>query len=370
VAIYLDNAATTRVAASVAALMHTCLVEDFGNPSSGHAAGAAAAARVAAARAAVLRALGGVGRVIFTSGGTEADALGILGAARARAGASHVVVTAVEHPAVLGAAQAAGDVTVVPVSPDGAVDPDAVAAALRPTTAVVACMLVQNELGVILPVAEVARAVKARRPDVHVHCDAVQAFGKIAVDAMALGVDSVAVSAHKLHGPKGTGALWLAPDARVKALVSGGGQEHGLRGGTENVAGIAGFGVAATAAAARLDDTGRVAALRDGLVATVRAAVPDVLVLGSGPRVAHIAALAFPGLRGAPLIESLEARGVLVSAGAACHGSARSHVLDAIAAPADVGVVRVSLAHDSTPEDVVACAAALVAVVRDLRRAR
>ena len=361
---YLDNAATTRVAPAVAETMLACLVDDYGNPSSAHDAGRRAAARLATARAQILAALGGVGSVVFTSGGTEADLLGTLGAARGR---SHIVTTVLEHPAVLDAAGRFSRRTAVPATAAGVVDPDAVAAAVGADTTVVACMLVQNELGTILPVADVVRAVRARRPDVHIHCDAVQALGKIPVDALALGVDSLAVSAHKLHGPKGTGALWLAPGARLEPLVSGGGQEHGLRGGTENVAGIAGFGVAAQAAAERLAGAGRVAALRDGLILAVRTAVPSVLVLGeAAPRVAHIAALAFRGLRGAPLIEALEARGVLVSAGAACHGTARSHILDAVAAPADVGVVRVSLAHDSTLDDVAACAAALADVVRHI----
>jgi cysteine desulfurase len=352
VAIYLDNAATTRVLPEVAAAMLGCLREDFANPSSAHGPGRAAAARVAAARAEVAAALGG-GDVLFTSGGSEADALGVLGAARARRG-RHVVVTALEHPAVLGAAerlQADGwSVTRVPVTAAGVVDPDAVAAAVRPETAVVACMLVQNELGSIQPVAEVARAVRARS-DAHVHCDAVQALGKIRVDAAALGVDSLAVSAHKLGGPKGTGALWLAPGARVEPLWLGGGQEHGRRQGTENVAGIVGFGVAARLAAGRLPALG-VAALRDRLVASVPRAR---LVGAAAPRVPHIAALDLPGVE--PL--ALEARGIIVSGGAACHGGARSHVLDAIGF-AGAGIIRLSLSHETQAAEIDAAIQALI----------
>jgi cysteine desulfurase len=363
-AIYLDNAATTRVTPAVAEAMRACLVEDFGNPSSVHGPGRRAAERMAEARVALLGALGGDGEIVFTSGGTEADYLGVLGAARARPG-DHVVVTAIEHPAVLGAADETGlAVTRVPVGADGVVDPDAVAAALTPATSVVACMLVQNELGTIQPVVEVVRAVRARRPDVHIHCDAVQALGKIPIDARALGVHSLAVSAHKLHGPKGTGALWLAPGARVRPLVVGGGQEHGRRAGTENVAGIVGFGVAAAAAVERLAAAARIAALRDSLWRHVHAAVPGALLLGeAAPRVPQIATLAFPGLTLSPLA-ALEAAGVIASAGAACHGSARSHVLDAIGAPPDAAVIRLSFSFETTADEVAAGARAVVAAVR------
>jgi cysteine desulfurase len=357
VAIYLDHAATTRVRPEVATAMVECLREDYGNPSSSHALGRRAAARLATARAEIAAALGGAGDVVFTSGGTEADVLGVLGAAQARH-ARHVVVSAFEHPAVLGAAErlaAAGcAVSHVPVSADGLVEPDAVAGAVRADTDVVACMRVQNELGTLQPIAEIARAVRARS-DAHIHCDAVQALGKVAIDAGALGVDSLAVSAHKLGGPKGTGALWLAPGARVASLWHGGGQEGGRRGGTENVAGAVGFAVAARLALARLPaaDVGR---LLDRLVARVLAGRAGArVVTGAAPRVPHIVALAVPGVTPA----ALEARGVIVSGGAACHGAARSHVLEAIGFAGD-GILRVSLSYDSTTDDVDAAAQALI----------
>jgi cysteine desulfurase len=381
VPIYLDNAATTQVAPAVAEAILACLREDFGNPSSAHHLGVAAARRVARAREALLEALrderGRAGDVIWTSGGTEADALGVAGAARARGSrARHIVVTAIEHPAVLGTAkllEAEGfTTTIVPCSPSGVVSPDAVAAAVGDGTAVVACMLVNNELGTVQPVAEVTRAVRARRAGVHVHCDAVQALGKIIVDAPALGVDSLAVSAHKLHGPKGAGALWLKKGARLSPLWSGGGQQQGLRSGTENVPGIVGLAEAARLATSALAESGpRVAALRDHLVAEVLAAIPGARDNAAGaPRVPHIASLAFPGVAAEPLLHALEARGIYVSAGAACasRGHGPSHVLKAIGLSEDAGTLRVSLAAATTAEEIDVAIRALVDEARGMRR--
>jgi cysteine desulfurase len=379
VSIYLDNAATTQVAPAVAEAILACLREDFGNPSSAHRMGIGAARRVARARELLLAALGdepgGAGDVLWTSGGTEADALGVAGAARARAGrGKHIVVTAIEHPAVLGTAKLLeGEgftTTIVPVAKDGTVSASAVADAVTAQTVVVACMLVNNELGTVQPVAEVARAARARRPDLHVHCDAVQALGKIPVDVVALGADSVAVSAHKLHGPKGAGALWLRRGARVSPLWSGGGQQHGLRSGTENVPGIVGLAEAARLATGALADTAaRAGALRDRLVAAVLAAVPGASLNGAGaPRVPHIASLAFPGVPAEPLLHALEAKGVYVSAGAACasRGHGPSHVLKAIGLRDDVGTLRVSLAATTTAEEIDAATRILVDEVRKL----
>jgi cysteine desulfurase len=381
VPLYLDNAATTQVAPAVAEAILACLREDFGNPSSAHHLGAAAARRIARAREALLEALGdergAAGDLSWTSGGTEADALGVAGAARARgARGRHIVVTAIEHPAVLGAAkqlEAEGfTTTIVPVSREGVVAADAVAAAVTGETSVVACMLVNNELGTNQPVAEGARAVKARRAGVHVHCDAVQALGKIRVDAPALGVDSIALSAHKLHGPKGAGALWLKKGARVLPLWSGGGQQQGLRSGTENVPGIVGLAEAARLAVAALAESGpRVEALRDRLVAAVTGAVPGAALNGAGaPRVPHIASIAFPGVPAEPLLHAVEGRGVYVSAGAACasRGHGPSHVLKAIGLGDDAGTLRVSLAAGTSADEIELATRVLVEEARAMRR--
>ncbi len=371
--VYLDNAATTAVAPAVAEAILSCLRDDFGNPSSAHRLGIAAARRVARARDMLLDVLGDergeLGDLLWTSGGTEADALGIAGAARARRGRhTHVVVTAIEHPAVLGTAkllEAEGfTTTLVPVSSSGLVSPSDVAGAVTPATAVVACMLVNNELGTIQPVAEVARAARARHAGVHVHCDAVQALGKLPVDVRALGCDSVAVSAHKIAGPKGSGALWLRKGARLQPLWSGGGQQAGLRSGTENVPGIVGLAEAARLATSRLSEHARRAAeLSARLVAAVLAGVPGARETAAGaPRVPQIASLAFPGLPAEPLLHALEGRGVYVSAGAACasRGHGPSHVLKAIGVREDTGVLRLSLSPATTVDDIDFAAAALV----------
>jgi cysteine desulfurase len=369
VRIYLDNAATTPVVPEVIDVIVRCLGEDFGNPSSAHRLGLVAAAWVKRARAQLVDALGD-GQIVFTSGGTEANALAILGAAR-RGRDATVVVSAVEHPSVLGAAEKAGRVVSVPVGADGVVSAAAMADAVGPDTTVVALMLVQNELGTIQPVADVVRLVRAKNDRVHIHCDAVQAIGKIHVSANALGVDSLALSAHKLHGPKGVGALWLRKGVSVAPLWTGGGQEGGLRSGTENVPGIAGLGEAVARATASLDDdAARMAHLRDGLVAALVAATGARLNGGAAPRAPHIASLSLPGVPAEPLLHAIEERGVYVSAGSACHakGAAKkqSHVLAAIGVPDTAGTIRVSLSRLTTSDDVDAAEHAIIGAMRDL----
>ncbi len=372
--IYLDNAATTRVIPEVAEVVRACFAEDFGNPASAHHMGIAAERRVKRARAQVHAALGDPdgqrGQVLFTSGGTESDALAVLGAARARKsrGRTGVVVSAIEHPAVMECAKLLGDegfeLRLVPATPTGVVDPEAVLAAIDEQTAVCAIMLVQNEIGTCLPVADIARRVKQTQPEVHVHCDAVQAFGKMPIAVGALGVDSLALSAHKIHGPKGVGALWLARDARVRPLWSGGGQEQGLRAGTLNVPGIAGFGEAVERGVAGMD----VAARRySGFAESLRAAAARVGVEWrehgrDAPRAPHILSLGFRGIPAEPLLHVLESRGVLVSAGSACSERDRkpSPVLRAIGLPPDFGTLRFSFGRDTTDDDVKEAARVLV----------
>lgn len=377
--IYLDNAATTRVAPEVAEVVASCMLQDYGNPSSAHSVGIAAQRRVKRARAQVAAALGddegALGQVVFTSGGTEADALGVLGAARARAGrGKRVLYGASEHPAVIESCalleREGWQIDSIPVGPDGRMDPAMAAARVDDETTVVAVMLVNNELGSVTAVAEVAAAVRARRPGVHVHCDAVQALGKLAIDVSALNADSVAVSAHKLHGPKGAGALWVRKGARVAPLWAGGGQQGGVRSGTENVPGIAGLGAAAELAVAALDEhrarwTELGAALVDGAQA---AGVNVRRTIGDAPAAPNIVSLAFPGLPAEPLLHALEGRGVMVSAGSACASAHKgpSHVLAAIGVPDDTGVLRVSFGRDTTRADIDAAVAALAEAARAL----
>jgi cysteine desulfurase len=374
-AVYLDNASTTRVSDEVARVVRECLQDDFGNPSSAHAGGVAASRRLRVAREQLLAAQGDErgahGDLRWTAGGTEADALGILGAAKALRGRGrHIVLTSVEHSAVASAVKRleaeAYTATIVPVDHDGRVSPEAVAAAVRPDTALVTCMLVQNELGTIQPVAEIARAARTKRAEIQIHCDAVQALGKLPVDVRALGVDTLAVSAHKLHGPKGVGALWTKKGARLSPLWAGA-QQGGLRAGTENVPGIAAFGEAARLATAGLaDERERVAGLAERLIAGARAAVPNaILNAANAPRVPHVVSIAFPGLPAEPLLHALEGQGILVSAGSACSSKSakRSSVLAAIGLRDDAGVLRFSFSRESVASDVDAALAALALAV-------
>jgi cysteine desulfurase len=379
--VYLDNAASTQPDAEVLDAVRGAAAELYANPASAHGAGAAAARALAAARGEVAAALEvEPEEVLFTSGGTEANAMGVLGAARAARG-RHLIITALEHPAVTRCADALKAegfaVDVVAPTPAGVVRPEDVAAAVRADTAVVAVMLVNNELGTLQPVADIARRIAegrgARRP--HLHVDAVQAFGLTRLRPRALGADSVALSAHKLHGPRGAGALWLRPGARLAPLWVGGGQERGLRGGTENLPALVGFGRAATLARAALarGADASVGALRDrfedAALAATSATVPGVRRTVTGAaRAPHIASLAFPGLPAEPLLHALEARGVFASAGSACASrtAGPSPALVAIGVDDRTGVLRFSLSRHTTAADVDAAVAALAAAVAEL----
>jgi len=379
--IYLDNAASTRPTPEVLDALRATAAELFANPASAHAGGAAASRALAQARAEVAAALDvDPAELLFTSGGTEADALGVLGAARAARG-RHVVISALEHPAVMRCAEAlAADgyaLDIVPPDRNGIVAADAIAAAVRADTAVVALMLVNNELGTRQPVADVAQRLgppgDRKRP--HLHVDAVQGFGLGRLRPRALGADSVALSAHKLHGPRGAGALWLRPGARLAPLWVGGGQERGLRGGSENLPALVAFGVAATQARAAAQDGAeeRVAALRDrfeqAALAALATLVPGVRPTVTGaPRAAHIASLAFPGLPAEPLLHALEARGVLASAGSACASrtAGPSPTLKAIGIDDRTAVLRFSFSRLTLAADADAAVAVLVDAVGDL----
>jgi cysteine desulfurase len=378
--IYLDNAASTSPAEEALAAMMDAARQLPANPASAHSLGAAAARALEVARAEVAAALDvEPAQILFTGGGTEADALGVLGAARAARG-RHVVVSALEHPAVMRAAETlAGEgfaVDIVPPTPAGIVTADAVAAALRPDTALVAVMLAQNELGTLQPVAEIARRLEAlgpRRP--HFHVDAVQAFGLLRLRPRVLGADTIALSAHKLHGPRGAGALWARPGVRLRPLWVGGGQERGLRGGTENVPALVGFGRAAVLARQALADGAAeiVAGRRDRLereaLAAVARVIPDARPTVTGaPRVPHIASLAFPGVPAEPLLHALEARGVFASAGSACASKTAgpSPTLKAIGVDDRTAVLRFSLCRDTTDADVDGAVRALAEAVAEI----
>ena len=373
--IYLDNAATTRLCEEAREALLRYSLDDFANPSSAHRAGIAASRGLKQARETMATALGcETDEIVFCSGGTEGDGLAVIGAARTARG-RHVLASAIEHPAVLGALkvlEADGYACdLVPVTREGLCEPETVAAAVKDDTAVVSVMHVNNEIGTCSDVREIGRAARRKNPRVLLHVDAVQSFGKMPVRVRDLEVDLLSLSAHKLHGPKGTGALYVRRGVRLRPMWGGGGQEGGLRPGTENVAGVCALAAATAVAMREVGLAGpRMAKLRDGLVDRVRRAVPEVRVIGHAQRRApHNACLGFPGVMSEVLLHALEERGVTVSAGAACASRDRkaSHVLRAIALHDDIGVIRVTLSRETTEEEIETAAAAIGDCVRALR---
>jgi cysteine desulfurase len=346
---YLDWNATAPLRPQAAAAM-TATLARCGNPSSVHRWGRTARQEVERARMAVAALVGGSPEgVVFVSGGTEANHLALQGAGRQR-----VLVSAIEHSSVLHGATAAEQ---IPVDRDGIVRletlADLLAADSRP--ALVSVMLANNETGVVQPVAEIAALAHAR--GALFHCDAVQAAGKIPLDAAVIGADLVTLSAHKLGGPPGIGALIVAEGLDLMPLLCGGGQERGRRSGTENLPGIAGFAAAAEAAAAEIGVYDRVRALRDLLEAQVAAIAPEAVVHGAAaPRLPNTAAIAMPGTAAETQVIALDLDGVMVSAGAACSSGkvGPSHVLKAMAVAPDLAgsTIRVSLGWSSTEADV------------------
>jgi len=327
VKLYLDNAATTPVSAAVREAMLPFLGDAHGNPSSRHALGVEASRAIETARARVARATGArPEHVVFTSGGTEANNLAVLGLARAnRSAGRHVLIGATEHPCVrdpaLALVEEGFEVETLALDGDAQPDLDDLARRLRADTILVAHMMVNNEFGSIYPIARLARAVRANAPRALVHTDAVQALGKLAVSLRGLGVDSLAISAHKFHGPKGSGALVLAPDVRPRPLVFGGGQERGLRSGTENVAGIVGLGRAAELAEGEREiRTAHMRGLREILERGLAGIGGGRLLFAREAAVSpSIAAVLLPGPPAEVWMHHLEERGVMTSVGSACH---------------------------------------------------
>lgn len=378
--VYLDHAATTPVRPEVLEAMLPFLGGTFGNPSSAHRFGRAARAGLDQARREVAQAVGAEpSQVIFTSGGTEADNLAVLGAAlaaRDRGRPMRVAVSAIEHKAVLAAAHEVahlgGEEERLPVDGTGRLDLAALDAALARQPACVSVMWVNNETGAIQPVAEVA--ARCRAAGVTFHTDAVQAIGKLPVDVAALPGTMLSLSGHKLGAPKGIGALIVRERGTVDPLVHGGGQQFGLRPGTENVAGAVALGRAALLAShEREADVAHCTHLRDRLAAQVRAALPDVLVLAEGaPRAPHVLALCIPGCDSEALLMHLDLAGIAASSGSACSTGAvePSHVLTAMGVPRELalGALRFSVGRETTEADVDRAAATLPGVVAKVRQ--
>lgn len=377
---YLDYSATTPLLPQVRDAMAGVIEGDFGNPSSMHAYGRAARALVEDARDRVAIAVGASpAEIVFTGGGTEADNLALKGAAAKLGGnGTHIVTTTFEHHAVLDSVhwlqQHGFEVTLLEVPSTGVIDPAQVAAAVRPSTILVSVMTVNNEVGTIQPMAALVEAVTDKNPNTLVHTDAVQALGNLPVELHAWGVDLAAFSAHKLGGPKGTGALFVRSHVPVEPVIHGGGQEHGMRSGTHNVAGIAGFGVAAEIAAKEVHEKSeRTGALRDRLLGELRRLLPDVIVNGDlEHRVAGNLHVSIPGADGETLLLLLDAAGIACSTGSACQSGAvdPSHVLLAMGIDRDLarGSLRFTLGRDSTDDDVDALLEVLPRAVDSARK--
>jgi cysteine desulfurase len=373
--IYLDHSATTPVDSRVFEAMTPYLTEHFGNASSIYRAGQDMRKVVEDAREKIATLLGARPKeVIFTSGGTESDNTAIKGVALNR-GSGHIITSAIEHPAIMkvvGWLEEQGfTATYVPVGSDGLVDPDEVRKAIRPDTIIISIMHANNEIGVIQPIEEISAV--AHEKEIPFHTDAVQTFGKIPIDVGKMGIDLLSLSAHKIYGPKGTGALYVKKGIKFDPFVHGGHQEWGKRGGTENVAGIAGLGRAAELAAAEMDaDEKRVRKLRDKLENGLKQSISDIIFNGHREsRLYSLANVCVKYVEGEAMLLNLDFEDIAASSGSACtSGSLEpSHVLLAIGLPAEVahGSLRFSLGRRNTEEDIDKVLEVLPPIVTKLR---
>ena len=363
--IYLDHAATTPVPREVAQAMYEVLTEQYGNPSSQYPMGVEMKKRLAAWRASVAAAMDCPAEgLVFTSCGTEGDNWALRAAAwQNRHLGKHIVTTAVEHSAVLETCkqleQEGYEVTYLAPDQGGLITAQQVLEAVRPDTAAVSVMLVNNELGTVYPIRDIAQGLPRRNPKTLLHTDAVQ--GLTAFSARDLGADLISVSAHKIGGPKGVGALYLGPRVkRPRPLLAGGGQENGLRSGTEATAQMAGFAKAAELRMASLErDRAHLADLR-AYAQERLLAIPDMVPVGQGTA-PHVLSLSLAGWPSQNIVNDLGAQGICISAGSACHQGKPSHVVAALQLPKRVaaGVIRLSFGPGTTREEIDACAQAL-----------
>ena len=365
--IYLDHAATTPVPRKVADTMYEVLTKQFGNPSSQYQLGADMKKQVEGWRKTVAGAMGCEAKQLyFTACGTEGDNWAIQAACwQNRHLGRHIVTTAVEHSAVLECCkwmeQQGYEVTRITPDGKGSITAEQVLEAVRPDTALVSVMMVNNELGNVYPIADIAKGLAAKNPKTLLHTDAVQGFLKVPFSAKALGADFITISGHKIGGPKGVGALYIGPRVRnPRPLLAGGGQEGGLRSGTEATAQIAGFAKAVELRTEGLaDKLARMAELK-AYAAERLTAIPDLTVISDGTA-PHILAVSLAGWPSQNIVNDLSAQGICISAGSACHQGKPSHVVAALKLPKRVagGVIRLSFGPETTEADIDACAEAL-----------
>lgn len=362
---YLDNSATTRVFDEVAALVTKIMTEEYGNPSSVHHMGLVASDRVRDAREIIAATLKcDPQEILFTSGGTESDNTAIIGVARANKWrGKHIITTAIEHPAVYetcGYLEKEGfEVTYLPVNEEGVVSLEDLKNALRPDTILVSMMFVNNEIGSVQPIEEAGAIIKAFNPDIYFHVDAVQAYGKLLIRPKKMNIDLLAVSSHKIHGPKGIGFLYIKKGTKIVAINYGGGQQKGMRSGTENVPGIAGMALAAQMCDEHLkEDKEKLYELKEYLVKSLNERVSDIKINGPAVRegAPHIVSVSIRGLAAETVLNMLSSKGVYVSAGSAC-ASNNPHIsgtLKSIGLEKDLleSTIRISMSFMTTREEI------------------
>ena len=377
---YLDNSATTRCFPEVVELMNKIYLEEYGNPSSMHHKGVEAEKQITEAKKSLAQILKvNEKNLLFTSCGTESDNIAIIGGALANARRGrHLITSTIEHPAVLESMrylESQGfEVTYLPVDEYGIVSPDLVEETVRDDTILVSIMHTNNEIGAVEPIREIAKRINTKNPSALFHVDAVQGFGKAQIYPKKWGIDMLSVSGHKIHAPKGTGFLYIADKIKVKNLIFGGGQQNGMRSGTENVAGIAAMGLAAKMLYQDFDrKIERLYELREDFLDGIRD-IPDLRVNGPAGRkcAPHIISLTVPGVRAEVLLHALEGKGVYVSSGSAC-ASNRPHTsktLEAIHLPRVYldNTIRISLSEMTTREDMQQASEALHELIPFLRQ--
>lgn len=375
--IYLDNAATTKMHPDVLKAMTPFFMEEFGNASSIYPLGESAAVHLQEARASIARALNARDRnIYFTSGGSESDNWALIATAEAyQAQGNHIITSAIEHHAILHTCeyleQRGFEVTYLPVDAEGLVSPDAFEAAIRPDTILASIMFANNEIGTIQPIAELASL--AHKHKVVFHTDAVQAFGHLPIDVEAMNIDLLSASAHKLAGPKGTGLLYMRRGLKTKAFIHGGQQERGLRAGTENLAGIAGFAKATELALAEQpSEIKRQTLLRDHAIKRILSEIPHARLNGHPTkRLPNNVNCSFEFIEGEGMLLQLAFKGISASSGSACTSGSLdpSHVLLAIGLPHEIahGSLRLSLNRDTTIDDIDYTVDALKGTIENLR---
>ena len=375
--IYMDHSATTPLDPQVLQAMLPFFSEKFGNASSLHSFGLEAKEALEDSRERVAKLLGAdPEEIVFTSGGTESDNLALKGIARRNRGLGrHIITTQMEHPAILETCRKLGkegfEVTYLPVTSQGLVEPAALEAAIRPDTILISVMHANNEVGTIQPIEEIGRI--AAEKDIYLHSDAVQSVGKIATDVNALGVDLLSLSAHKLYGPKGVGALYIRRDTKIESIMQGGGHERGLRSGTENIPGIVGLGRAAELCRERMDADGqRLTKLSARLAGEVLEKIKDAWVNGSMKRrLPGSLNFGFKYVEGESLLLFLDSKGIAVSTGSACssHKLEPSHVLLSLGLKPEEchGSLRITMGRSNTEEEVDYVASCIVEAVDRFR---